>query len=60
MPDKFKFSLHTYLHGKFYIKIFFFYLQIKQLTDLNNEYSKHLNDMCNLQKDMEKVLHKST
>lgn len=34
--------------------------QMKQMNDISIEYAKHLSDMCNLQKEMEKLLHKST
>lgn len=33
---------------------------MKRLNEINGEYAKHLSDMCNLQKEMVKLLHKST
>lgn len=40
--------------------LFFQFTQMKQMNDINIEYAKHLSEMCNLQKEMEKLLHKST
>lgn len=36
--------------------IFFCWFQMKQLTDINSDYSKRLIEMNNLQKEMEKLL----
>lgn len=35
---------------------FFYWFQMKQLTDINSDYSKRLIEMNNLQKEMEKLL----
>lgn len=53
---------------RFYLLFFFGYcccynylfvflqFQINQLCELNNDYSKHLSEMCTVQKEMEKLL----
>lgn len=49
----------NFIQIRFVLNILFL-KQAKQIADLSVEYNKHLSEMCNLQKEMDKLLHSST